>query len=160
VRALLALALCIGHGPVWGAELRSFGPGDMGQIERAHRERAYVLALWSVACAHCPQELAVLGQFAREHPRLPVVLVSTDTPQDREAIAAALAGYGLGGTEHWVFADDYTEALRHAIDPRWGGELPRTYLVARDGSRIGLSGRVSPGHLRAWAEAQTTVPAP
>ena len=81
----------------------------MGEIFAAHSGRPFILAFWSLTCAHCQQELADFGR--RQIANL--VLVSTDTPAEREAIRATLARHGLEKAEAWVFADNFAERLRY-----------------------------------------------
>jgi thiol-disulfide isomerase/thioredoxin len=154
---LLLLAAWIPVAPLAAAELRPFVAASMAEIRAAHAGRPFVLALWSIDCAHCPAELAQLGSLQRKHPQLEIVLVSTDTPDDAQALSATLARHGLGSAEAWVYADAFGERLRYAIDPRWGGELPRTYLFGRDRSVRGVSGRLPDGELERWVAVQTAA---
>jgi len=125
--------------------------GSMQQIRSAHAGQPFVLSLWSITCSHCPAELAQLGKLQQQHPDLNVVLVSTDSPDDATALSAMLAGHGLEGAEAWVYADGFTERLRYEIDPRWGGELPRTYLFDRQHRVMAHSGALTPAQLQHWA---------
>jgi len=147
---LLLLALLAGSA-AQAAEPRPFVAGSMQQIRAAHAGRPFVLALWSLTCSHCQEELAQLGALQRRHPQLDVVLISTDTPDDTEALTATLARHGLARAESWVYADTFTERLRHEIDPRWGGELPRTYFFDRAHAVTARSGALAPAELERWA---------
>jgi thiol-disulfide isomerase/thioredoxin len=122
----------------------------MQQIRAAHAGRPFVLALWSLTCSHCQEELAQLGQLQRRHPELNVVLISTDTPDEAQALTATLARHGLARAEAWVYADGYAERLRYEIDPRWGGELPRTYFFDRAHAVTARSGALAPAELERW----------
>ena len=124
----------------------------MQQIRAAHAGRPFLLALWSLTCSHCQEELAQLGKLHEQRPELNVVLVSTDTPDDAATLTATLARHGLARAESWVFADGFAERLRFEIDPRWGGELPRTYLYAADHSARAVSGRLDPQQLEPWIQ--------
>ena len=134
-----------------GAEnVRPFVAGSLTSLVAAHAGRPFVLAFWSVTCAHCPSELKVLGELKRQYPKLDVVLVAADTPDDA-ADAARMAGeYALGRTEQWVFADDMPERLRFEIDKRWLGELPRTHFYDRQHKLESVAGVVPRQILAAW----------
>lgn len=151
-RRRLALALWLALlAPITAArDPDHFIRGSLAQIVATRANGAFILAFWSLACAHCQAELAMLGELARDRPRLPLVLVSTDAPGDAPALAATLARHGLGEVESWVFTDDFAERLRYEVDPHWYGELPRSYLY-RDG-RVAqaASGALDRTTVEAW----------
>src|SRR3989344_2570395 len=55
--ALLALAL-----PAGAQELKPFTPESLAQITASRAGKPFVLAFWSLTCAHCQQELADFGR--------------------------------------------------------------------------------------------------
>lgn len=133
--------------------LKSFQRGSVQHIVEARDGRPFILAFWSVDCTHCRAELEQLARLANRHPKLDIVLVSTDTPAASADIRAALRRYGSPRAEHWVFADDFVERLRFEVDPRWYGELPRTYLYGPGKNREAITGKVEPGRLANWRRA-------
>jgi DNA-binding transcriptional LysR family regulator len=122
----------------------------MAQIRAANAGRPHIIALWSLTCPPCHDELALLGAFRRDHPDMRLVLISTDSPADAPALEATLQRHGLGQLDSWVFADDYLERLRHEIDPAWRGELPRTYLYRRTGEAQVHTGTLTREMLTRW----------
>jgi thiol-disulfide isomerase/thioredoxin len=157
---LLLLALLAGVA-AQAAGPKPFVAGSMQQIRAAHAGRPFVLTLWSLTCSHCQEELTQLGNLQRRHPELNVVLVSTDTPDDAAVLTATLARHELASAEAWVYADGYSERLRFEIDPRWGGELPRTYFFDRAHAVTARSGALAPAELERWTVtslAPTTPP--
>ena len=68
-------------------------------------------------------------------------------------IAGTLKRAGLDAVESWGFAG-FASRLRFEIDPRWHGELPRTLLIAADGSTKALTGVAELDEVRAWLDAQ------
>lgn len=151
IRATLLLLALLAGAAARAAEPRPFVAGSMQQIRAAYAGRPFVLALWSLTCSHCQEELAQLGKLQRRHPELNMVLISTDTPDDAKALTATLARHGLARAEAWVYADAFTERLRFEIDPRWGGELPRTYFFDRAHAVTARSGALAPAELERWA---------
>lgn len=133
------------------AELHPFVAGSLAGIERARSGKPFILTFWSAGCTHCPVELAALGELARKHPRLNIVLVATDTPAEAAELQTLASQYGLAGQAQWVFADAQPERLRHEIDRRWYGELPRTYFYDRQHRRTGKSGAIPAEQLEHWA---------
>lgn len=151
---LLAALLCAGNAVAAGAAaVQPMKPGSLAGILAARQGKPFIVAYWSVACAHCPKELRALGELRRQYPRLDLVLVSTDTPADADEAGRLAAGYGLAAAEQWIFAVDAPERLRAEIDPRWHGELPRTAFYDREHRVQAVSGVIAEKRLRAWAEA-------
>jgi len=152
LRVWLAVFLCLGAAATQAADLKPFVRGSVAEIAVARPGQPYILAFWSLSCSHCREELGVLSGLLKQHPALSVVLVSTDTPEDGAAIAATLAEYQLEGAESWVFADSFSERLRAAVDRKWRGELPRTYLYDSAHQSSVHSGKLRPEQLAAWLE--------
>jgi len=150
---LLWVALLAVSG-VHAADLKPFVTGSADEIRHTHAGQAYVLALWSLGCPPCHEELAMLGALRHDQPDLRVVLISTDTPDDHAALLATLRRHGLDTAENWVFADAFTERLRFEIDRRWQGELPRSYLIGRGGTVQAISGRLKRAALKRWIAGQ------
>lgn len=133
--------------------VRPFVAGSLAKIAGERQGKPFVLALWSVSCTHCPQELKALGELKKRHPRLDIVLVATDSPEEAPRTAELAARFGLGRVEQWVFADDMPERLRFEIDRRWRGELPRTHFYDREHRVEAVSGVVPARQLGAWVAA-------
>ncbi|HEY0666046.1 MAG TPA: TlpA family protein disulfide reductase [Gallionella sp.] len=147
---LLCPVLCPGAAGAAAQQTQPYVRGSQQAILAAHRDQPFILALWSLDCTHCRDDLEILGSLQAKYPALKVVLVSTDTP-DREAELQSVIGrYALQRSESWVFADDYTERLRHQVDPGWYGELPRTYFFAADGMATAQSGKIGFDATERW----------
>jgi len=153
IRSFLLVFLVAGAPLVAAADaVRPFVVGSLEKIVAERQGKPFVLTFWSVTCAHCPTELKALGELRRSHPKLDIVLVAADTP-DEASLAAQMAGkYGLGEIEQWVFADEMEERLRFAIDRRWHGELPRTHFYDREHRIEVVSGVVPKPQLAAWVK--------
>lgn len=147
----LAAALAVPAGAA-ASDVRPFVQGSLKEITAARRGKPFMLGLWSLTCTHCQEELALFARMLVKYPGLDLVLVSTDTPDDAATLTTTLTRHGLARAESWVFADGFAERLRFEIDPRWGGELPRTYLYAADHSARAVSGRLDPQQLEPWIQ--------
>lgn len=130
--------------------LQHFISGSMQKIDEAHRGQPYVLLLWSLDCMHCAEELAFFGKLARDTPRLPVVIVATDSPQDSVELSARLKKFGLAQLENWVFDDEVPERLRSEIDRKWRGEVPRSYFFDREHRPRVVTGPPQLGFVEQW----------
>jgi thiol-disulfide isomerase/thioredoxin len=134
------------------AEVQPFISGSLQTIVKEYAGRPFILSLWSANCTHCPAELKTLGQLKKRYPKLNLVLVSTDSPEQSDALAEMAEGFGLGKIPQWVFADPQGERLRFEIDKQWYGELPRTYFFDRQHRATGISGVVEVSQLERWAK--------
>ncbi len=138
--------------PAGAAEnvVRPFVAGSLAEIVAARAGKPFAMAFWSVGCAHCPAELKALGALKRQYPKLDVVLVAADSPDEAPEVARLAERFGLGRVEQWVFADPMPERLRFEIDRRWLGELPRTHLYDHLHRLESVSGVVSRRKLATW----------
>jgi len=154
-RALLAALLAA---PIWAqaADPRPFDAASPRAIDAAHAGKPYVLVLWSLYCEPCRDEMAHWKALRRRYPGVPVVLVSTDSPGERATVVEFLKRYDPGAVESWIFADEYSERVRYAVDPAWRGELPRTYLFDAAHRSEGRSGRFDQRWIEGWLAAQGT----
>ncbi len=135
------------------AEPVPFTVDSLAKIKAQYAGRPFILNLWSVnECSYCIAELTLLGKLAKTQKRLPLVLVATDSPEFAPAMQKTLSPLGLAGVDSWVFDDPIPERLRHAIDPSWYGELPRTYLYDARHRRETIVGVLGEQRLRAWLE--------
>lgn len=153
-RWCLAALLALITATASAGELRPFTADSLPAIQKQFAGRPFILTLWSLTCHHCAKELQTLGKLARSERSLPLVIVSTDTPDDARELHAVLKRHGLDRLGTWVFADAVPERLRYAIDPAWRGELPRSYLFDAAHRREAHSGLMSEARLRDWLRRQ------
>jgi hypothetical protein len=91
---------------------------------------------------------------ARKLRDLKLVMINADLVPNAPGVSAMLAQTGLAAAENWMSTDDFVERLRYEIDPRWQGDIPRTLLLARDGSTTVIEGPADLAAARAWLDAQ------
>ena len=91
----------------------------------------------------------------KDHSDIDMVMISADlVPNLPGAARAMLEKAGLGTSENWLFADGFVERLRFEIDPAWQGEIPRTLLIARDGTVTTIEGSAEIPDLEKWLDRQ------
>lgn len=113
----------------------------------AHGER--VIALWALDCAYCEPNLQALARLQRANPReIELVTVATDGIELHEAIAARLRSMKMDVYPARAYAEASPERINFLLDPSWGGETPRVLLIRADGSRLGISGALTPTQLQ------------
>ena len=147
-----ALVLILAHMafPALAGGLRPFTSESLDVIRAENAERPFALVFWSIHCAPCIAEMGLWKAALASRPDARLILVSTDRPSDTARAIRTLDDQGMDG-EAWIFADGNPTRLRFAVDPRWRGELPRSYLYARDGRLVAsITGEPSEGDLNGW----------
>jgi thiol-disulfide isomerase/thioredoxin len=133
---------------------RPFEVETAAQFGARFAGRPYVLAFWSLDCPHCLGELRLLSRMRRTYPSVPIILVATDAADSAPRIAERLTIMGLGDAESWLFADVLPDRLRHTVDPRWRGELPRTYLYDAAHRMRAVTGVLDEAEFERWLSEQ------
>lgn len=154
--SVIALIGLVAIGTAQARDPLPFERGSWAKLRAAHAGHPTVVHFWGLTCGPCLAELPNWARLLAERKDLGLVLVAADPgPQDPARLAAALDQAGLGSAESWAFADRFYERLRYEIDPVWAGELPRTEMIALDGTVTVLRGVADLGKVRAWLDAQT-----
>jgi thiol-disulfide isomerase/thioredoxin len=137
-------------------EVRAFGRGSWEQIRKAHAGEAVVVHFWGVTCGPCRAELPQWGRLLNKRADLRLVTIDADlVPNAPSAVRAMLKQSGLSAhAENRMFSDGFVERLRYEIDPQWGGDIPRTLLIAPDGTTSALEGVADFARISAWLDAQ------
>ena len=152
IRALLlALLLAL---PARAAELAPFTRGSYAALKAEAAGAPLVVHFWALSCAPCLVELPGWARMARAHPGMRLVLVNTDPPEAEPQVKRMLERMGVGRLRNLAFADRFAARLRYEVDPQWQGELPRTDLVAPNGTTRGVLGMFHRPELEAWLAAQ------
>jgi thiol-disulfide isomerase/thioredoxin len=119
------------------------------------RERPLLVNFWATFCDPCRDEFPDLVKIDKEYRphALEFVTVSlddmtdikTEVPKFLDAMKATMPAYLLNTTD--------PEPAINAVDPRWRGDLPATYLYNEKGEVVYKHiGRVNPVELRAAIE--------
>jgi hypothetical protein len=87
--------------------------------------------------------MALLSKMHKSNPKINMVMLATDDASATDDIQKILGKNELTGLENWIFADENPQKLRYEIDPKWFGELPRTYFLNKQHEREGISGVLS-----------------
>jgi thiol-disulfide isomerase/thioredoxin len=154
MKSALAMLLCLSAACASAAEgVKPFVRGSHQQIVSARVGKPFIVSFWSLTCTNCVDDLVLFGKLAKKYPDLGLVLVATDTPEQKQEIAKTLQRYRLQNKESWVFADSFVERLRYEVDPQWYGELPRTYFFDAQGVSIAISGKVERDQVEQWIKA-------
>ena len=113
----------------------------------AHGER--IIALWALDCAYCEPNLDLLDKLQRSHPDdVDLIIGATDSIEQREAIEARLRQMKMDVHPIRAYAEASPERINFLLDPQWGGETPRVLVIRADGSRLGISGALTPAQMK------------
>ena len=147
-RLLLVLALLL-PGLAIAGPLQPLAASDVATLVKppAHGER--IIALWALDCAYCEPNLEALAKLQRAHPHdVELVVVTTDSIERRQAIETRLQHMKMDGYSNLAYTEASPERLNFLLDPNWGGETPRVLVIRADGSRLGISGELTPKQLQ------------
>lgn len=113
--------------------------GARSMVEVKSHSAPTIIALWSSDCAHCKSNLKLFARMASDYPRLRLITIAVEPFS--EELAVPLDRLGVPGTRY-AYGPESPEALAHALDPKWRGELPRTLLFDGNGGKAAVSGVV------------------
>jgi thiol-disulfide isomerase/thioredoxin len=143
---LLALSVCISVTPAAAEDkIQPFESGSFERIIAAGKGKPLVVLIWSLTCDYCEPSFDALAD-AKRNKGLEVVTIATDRADDQEAaqlIRKKLSRHGLT-PNIWAFGTAPAERLRYDIDPKWRGEMPRSYWVKSNGKMQAYSGMITP----------------
>jgi thiol-disulfide isomerase/thioredoxin len=123
--------------------LKPFVHGSYQQLLDNNANKPFMLVIWSITCSSCLKDMALLNKMHKANPNINMVMLATDDSTATGEVQQILAKNDLGGLENWIFADENPQKLRYEIDPKWYGELPRTYFLNKKHDREGISGVLS-----------------
>ena len=141
--SVLIILLATINSPVQAeqAGLKPFTSGSYQQILASHANQPFMLVIWSITCSSCLKDMALLKRIHAQRPDLKMILLAADDISETGQIQPILEKSQLAtGVENWVYADENTQKLQFEIDPKWFGELPRTYFFDKTHQREGISG--------------------
>ncbi len=147
-RLLLALVLLLPCAAM-AAPLQPLAANDVPALVQppAHGQR--IIALWALDCAYCEANLDALATLQKAHPdQIELVIVATDSFTQAPTIQARLQRMKMDVYPTRAYAENSPEHINFLLDPDWGGETPRVLVIRADGSRLGISGALTPAHLR------------
>jgi thiol-disulfide isomerase/thioredoxin len=127
--------------------------GARSLVEVKSHSAPTIIALWSSDCSHCKGNLKLFARMASANPRLRLITIAVEPLS--EELAVPLDRLGVPGPRY-AYGPESPDALAHALDPKWRGELPRTLLFDGNGGKETVSGVIDePGvrrHLKLTAK--------
>lgn len=87
--------------------------------------------------------MTLINELRQAHPDFKIIMLAADDVSAQPQVVSILKKSTLNTLENWVYADENTQKLQYEIDPKWYGELPRTYFFDSTHKREGVSGVLS-----------------
>lgn len=133
--------------------VQSFEVGSFEKIVNSKSERDHLVVLWSFDCPPCIKELQKISDLHQQFPEYELTLINTDAVDEQARVKKVLQQYDLTGLDNWGFAHGDENKLRYDIDPRWFGDLPRSYFFPLQGKTKRLRGALTAAELLALFQA-------
>ena len=127
--------------------LQSFDIGSFKQIVVDKNKQDHLVILWSFDCPPCITELEKISELHQQFPDYQLTLINTDAVDEQVRVKKILQQFNLAGLDNWGFANSDEEKLRYDIDPRWYGDLPRSYFFPLQGKIKRLRGALTSAEL-------------
>lgn len=124
------------------AQLKHFASGSYQQLLKQYADKPIVVMIWSIHCTICLEKMPLLSELRKNKPDINLIMIATDDVSATNQVRSILNENKLDQVDNWIFADANPQKLRYEIDPKWYGEVPRTYFLDKDHQRVGISGSV------------------
>lgn len=146
----LTAAIAQANSPVSSSvSVKAFELGSFEQIVTDKNQQDHLVILWSFDCPPCITELEKISELHQQFPAYQLTLINTDAVDEQTRVKKILKQFDLAGLDNWGFANGDEEKLRYEIDPRWYGDLPRSYFFPLQGKIQRLRGALTSAELLA-----------
>ena len=147
--SMLTASILIFSSSANAVDLQPFQIDSFEQIVNAKNQQDHLVILWSFDCPPCITELQKISDLHQQYPEYQLTLINTDSIDEQGRVKKILQQYNLAGLDNWGFANSDEEKLRYDIDPRWFGDLPRSYFFPLQGKVKRLRGALTSAELLA-----------
>ncbi|UOA09480.1 hypothetical protein [Methylobacter sp. S3L5C] len=143
--SVLVILLAVLSNPIQAgqADLKPFSTGSYQEILANNANQPFMMVVWSITCSSCLKDMPLLSLIHKKRPELKIIMLAADDISEVEQIQSILKKNQLADIDNWVYADENTQKLQFEIDPKWYGELPRTYFFDKTHQRESISGVLS-----------------
>jgi thiol-disulfide isomerase/thioredoxin len=119
------------------AGLPAVDEAGYARLVAAQRGKVALMNFWATWCAPCRKEMPDLAALQKrlQARGFVFVTVSADEPEDAAAAEGFLRKSGVAGAGYLKKARDDNDFI-NAIDPKWSGALPASFLYDRQGRKV------------------------
>ncbi len=116
--------------------LPTVGEDLVQKVVQPHHGRIVIVNFWATWCGPCREEFPDLVRLYRENKdSVVLVAVSMDEPEDAGKALEYLKQQKSDFPAYIRGFKDF-EAFANAIDPKWMGAIPATFVFDRSGKRV------------------------
>jgi thiol-disulfide isomerase/thioredoxin len=133
----LALFLCAAGWTSARGALVPLDEAGLTKLLQAHKGKVVLINFWATWCAPCRAEMPQLVKMeaAMRDRGLRLITVSADEPEQESDAARFLEKTGVSAPHYIKRAKDDDRFIT-AVDAKWGGALPATFLYDRKGNKV------------------------
>lgn len=133
----LALALLLGAVLADASDLIPLDEAAYRRMVASHKGKVVLVNFWATYCVPCRKEMPALVDMHRrlQSRGLVFVTVSADEPED-VGKARQLLEQMQAPAPHYVTKVPNSEAFINAVEPKWSGALPASFLYDRSGRKV------------------------
>lgn len=136
MRLLALVVACLAAGAAPGADLKPVDESTYPKLLAAARGKVVLVNFWATYCVPCRKEMpALLALAARYKAKgFELITISADEAED-QAKAAAFLDKSQAPAPAYIKRAHDDEKFINAIDPKWSGALPASFLYDRTGRK-------------------------
>jgi len=139
VKPLLVILIAIAalSAPLVGAELKPLDEAGYTRLVAGAKGKVVLVNFWATYCAPCRKEMPqLIAMEARLRARgFQFVTITADEPEQASAARQFLESIKAPAQAYIKRANDDDKFI-NAIDPKWSGALPATFLYDRQGKKV------------------------
>ena len=133
----------------------------LAKLIKERKGKILFLNLWATWCVPCWEEFSSIVKLADEHKDVEFVGLSVDFPDEVDSKIIPFLESNKSNFVSYVNGFENDEALINAIDKKWNGALPATFLFDKMGRKISfLEGKKSYDEFKKEIEKALTQPSP
>lgn len=140
--------------PAVSAPLEPLRTTDVPALLKPPPRGVRVVELWSLYCVYCEANLRELATLSGADGDIQAVTVNIDNIDQRDEIVKRLKSAQAESVPARAYTEASSQRMNYLIDPRWGGETPRTLIIRSDGSQQAVSGTLTSAKLKALIKGE------